>query len=269
MRRAMRGLLLLLSLVLLFVLVVACASPQNDGFGSVTQADAAGDDDAGEWLASGDDDASDAFVWPDVQAADVGSGDDATIDAPASPPFDAGPDGLCATPIAAGDLVIDELMISSVSGSGDYGEWLEVKSTRACALDIVGLHGDCPTGATVHSFDVTTDLWLEPLGTFVVADSLDPVVDHALTGSLVVWTGSPGDVLRNAGDTVSLSIHGALVDTITYPSLKLTVGASISFPSDCALAARSTWTNWQTSAASWFPGFLGTPNAPNDDVHCP
>lgn len=160
-------------------------------------------------------------------------------------------------------------MISSVSGAGDYGEWLEIRSTRGCALDILGLHGDCPTGETVHTFDVTDNLWLEPLGTFVVADSGDPVVDHALPGNVEVWSGSPGDVLRNGGDTVSLSIGGTMIDTITYPALKLTTGASVSFPSDCPASARSVWTNWQTSTASWFPGFFGTPNAPNDDVHCP
>jgi hypothetical protein len=267
MGRVMRWLSFLLSL-----LVLSACAPQahsNDGFGPPSGDDASGDDDAGDFLPSGDDDASDSFVAPDSQAADASTGDDASIDLPPAPPFDAGLDGLCSTPVAPGDLVIDELMISSVSGSGDYGEWLEVRSTRSCALDIIGLHGDCPTGATVHSFDVTDDLWLEALGAFVVADSDDPVIDHALPGSIVVWTGSPGDVLRNGGDTVSLSMNGTLIDTVTYPALKLVVGTSVAFPSDCPASARSVWTNWKGSTASWFPGFFGTPNGPNDDVHCP
>ncbi len=107
------------------------------------------------------------------------------------------------------------------------------------------------------------------MGTFVVADSDDAVIDHALPGILEIWDGAPGDVLRNSGDTVTLSMSGMLIDSVTYPALHLTIGTSVSFPSDCAASARSVWTNWQMSTASWFPGFFGTPNAPNDDVHCP
>jgi hypothetical protein len=64
-------------------------------------------------------------------------------------------------------------------------------------------------------------------------------------------------------------MNDVVIDTLTYPAVSLTVGASLSFPSDCDPGARSDWTLWQTSTASWFPGFLGTPNAPNIDVTCP
>jgi hypothetical protein len=253
-----------------FLFLASCAAQSEGGFDAVTADDAAGDDTASELFTSGDDAGFDSFAALDEASVDASSSDGTPDDdSPPSPTFDAGPDGVCSTPIVAGDLLIDELMISSVSGSGDYGEWLEVRSTRSCALDLIGLHGDCPTGATVHSFDVTTDLWIEALGTFVIADSGDPVIDHALPGTLIVWDGSPGDVLRNAGDTLSLSLNGLLIDTVTYPALKLTIGTSVSFPSDCPTTARSIWTNWQQSTASWFPGFFGTPNATNDDVHCP
>jgi hypothetical protein len=258
--------------VLSLLLLTACAarSPSADGFGTAADEDAASDDEASVLFSNGDDASFDSSAPFDSQTLDATFSLDALgADVAPSPPFDAGPDGLCSTPVAAGDLVIDELMISSVSGSGDYGEWIEVKSTRSCALDIAGLHGDCATGATVHSFDISGDVWVEALGTFVIADSADPVIDHALPGTLVVWDGSPGDVLRNGGDTISLTMGGTLVDTVTYPALKLVVGTSVAFPSDCAPSARSLWTNWQQSTASWFPGFFGTPNAPNDDVHCP
>jgi hypothetical protein len=83
-----------------------------------------------------------------------------------------------------------------------------------------------------------------------------------------VWAGEPGDVLRNKGGTIVLSVSGTLIDTLTYPALKLTVGASIAFPADCDPATRSDWTAWQTSTFSFFPGFHGTPNATNTDVSC-
>jgi hypothetical protein len=182
---------------------------------------------------------------------------------------DAGPDGACEAPPATGDLAIDELMIASVAGTGDYGEWLEVRSTRDCALDVRGLHGECPRGAKVATFDVTQDLWVPAGGTFVVADSTDPAINHDVPGPIVAWSGRVGDVLRNQGTTVTLTMSGTLIDSVTYPALSLTVGASLSFPTDCDPETRTDWTQWQWSTASWFPAFFGTPNAPNDDIHCP
>jgi len=101
------------------------------------------------------------------------------------PPFDAGPGGICDEPLAPGDLMIDELMIKSVAGTGDHGQWLEVQSTLDCAIDLVGLHGEAPRGAKVAAFDVTGDLWLPARGTFVIADSTDPAINHYLPGTVV------------------------------------------------------------------------------------
>jgi hypothetical protein len=195
-------------------------------------------------------------------------GDDAAAP-PSGPPFDAGPDGECSGPLAPGDLAIDEILIASLSGTGDHGEWLEVASTRDCALDLIGLRGECPVGAKVVAFEVTSDLWIPARGSFVVADSLEPAVNHALPGVVIAWAGAPGDVLRNEGTTITLVAGTALIDAVTYPSIKLVIGTSMAFPADCAPSLRSDWAWWQPSQASWFPGFHGTPNAPNDDVACP
>jgi hypothetical protein len=209
----------------------------------------------------------DAAVPPDPEAG----GDDAAQsgDDGGDPGIDAAPSDACATPLGPGDLVVDELMIASVAGTGDHGEWLEVRSTRGCTLDIVGLHGECPTGVKVVTFDQLDDLWIPPYGTFIVADSSNPAIEHDLPGPLVTWSGEPGDVLRNKGTTVTLSSNGVMIDALTYPALKLVVGASFAFPADCAPGSRSDFSLWQVSTASWFPSFLGTPNAPNEDVHCP
>jgi hypothetical protein len=212
-------------------------------------------------------DAASPLVPPPADGADASV--PPAVDAAPPLPFDAGDAGLCATPLGPGDLVIDELMIASVAGTGDHGEWLEVRSTRDCVLDVIGLHGECPTGAKVVTFDILDDLWVPPGGTFLVADSSNPALEHDLPGALVTWSGEPGDVLRNKGTTLTLTSNGAMVDALTYPALKLTIGASYAFPADCAPSTRSDFTRWQISAASWFPGFSGTPNAPNADVHCP
>jgi hypothetical protein len=179
------------------------------------------------------------------------------------------PDGACTQPPGAGALRIDELMIASVAGTGDNGEWLEIANALDCTVNLNGLHGECPHGAKVATFDVTGDLWIPPQGTFVVADSSDPAINHDLPGVVIAWFDHPGDVLRNKGTTITLTANAAMLDTLTYPALTLNVGASLAFPSDCDPSQRRDFTKWKWSTASWFPGFLGTPNAPNTDVTCP
>jgi len=178
------------------------------------------------------------------------------------------PDGACSAPPGPGDLTIDELLIASVAGTGDYGEWLEIRSGSSCILNLRGLHGECANGSKVRTFDIPDDVWLLPQGTVVVADSASRALNHDLPGTLLVWSGQPGDVLRNNGTTVTLRWQNAVVDSLTYPALPVTVGASIAFPADCPPDRRSDWSAWQSSTGSWFPGFYGTPNATNDDVHC-
>jgi hypothetical protein len=189
-------------------------------------------------------------------------------DAPTGPPFDAGDAGICTKAPSSQSLMIVELMIESTPGTGDHGEWLEVASTLECAIDLKGLHGDCPTGAKVNTFAIDDDVWIPALGTFVVADSTDPAVNHDLPGLVIPWAGEPGDVLRNEGATVTLLLGNTIIDSVTYPNLKLAPGNSVAFPRDCAPSLRPEWSMWRNSTASWFPAFTGTPNAPNNDVHC-
>jgi hypothetical protein len=180
---------------------------------------------------------------------------------------DGSPPDACAEPLAPGDLVIDELMIESVAGAGDYGEWVEIESAVACTSNLQGLHGETSDGAKIRTFDVSTDLWLPAGGTLVVADSADPTLNHNLPGVVLTWTGDPGDVLRNQGGTLTLRSGNVVVSTVTWPAYKLGIGTSLELPSDCP--SGSDFGQWQPAVASWFPGFHGTPNALNVDVQCP
>lgn len=272
--------------VLLFVLALGCAAAELANGPSDTTPDASADDgSSGSGLGSasaasgsGDDAAAtpapvgvDASTESESADTDASADPDASDDSSTSPvpPFDPGEAGVCPGPLAPGDLVIDELMIESVAGAGDHGEWLEIRSVLPCALDLRGLHGNCPSGGKVRTFVIGQDVWIPGLGTFIVADSTVAAINHNLPGTVVAWSGQPGDVLRNKGDTVTLLSSGAVIDSLTYPSMPLTVGASLEFASDCAANRRSDWTAWQPAAASFFPGFYGTPNGPNDDVQCP
>ncbi len=261
----------LASLALLFA---ACASGTLDLVpGSLpSDPDASYDAGYGEGFASPSGSDAGALVVPG--AADASSAKDVHTDGTRAPP-DAGVvdapdiDARCAGPLAPGDLSIVELMIASQAGTGDHGEWVEVRSSRDCALDLFGLHADSPRGTRSDTADVTTDLWLLPGQAFVIADSSDPGSNHSLPGPLVTWAGEPSDVLRNSGDTVTLSLGGVVLDTVTYPSMTLTDGTSKSFPEDCPPGDRSDFTQWEDSTSSWTPGMNGTPAAPNTDVHCP
>lgn len=191
-------------------------------------------------------------------------------DAAAPPPDDGGvvPDKTyCEGPLAAGDLAIVELMISSRAGSADDGEWLEVRSTRDCWLRLDGVTVESPRGTAFDVAAAPAGLELAPRGSFVVADSVDPAKNHAVPG--IVLSFDAADVLKNTGDTVSVKLGGIVVDTLTFPAFSnLEPGRSLAFPSDCAAADRADWQRWSLTFGEWTAGLRGTPNAANDDVAC-
>ncbi len=173
----------------------------------------------------------------------------------------------CAGPLAAGDLVVTELMITSQAGSADDGEWVEITSTRDCWLSLKGVSITSPRGSSTDSVTIADDFDLEPGGTFVVADSADAAKNHDLPGKVFSWESS--DVLKNTGDTVTVTSGAVVVDTLTYPAFSnLEPGRTIAFPSDCASGDRSDWQRWSLAFDSWTAGFEGTPNASNSDVAC-
>jgi Lamin Tail Domain len=173
----------------------------------------------------------------------------------------------CVNPLGAGDLAVVELMIASVQATGDQGEWLEIENTHPdCTLDVNGLHVATAEGVTA---DVTTDVYLPPNGYLVVADSTDPTVNNDLPGAVIGFANAPADALVNTGDTVTLSVSGTTIDSVTYPDYSnLQAGRSLSFPNDCAWTVRQDFTRWSFSFNAWTPGFQGTPNADNTDVSC-
>jgi hypothetical protein len=209
--------------------------------------------------------------------SDTGSpqSDDASASQDAAPDPDASAQvpTSCPGPLGAGDLAVVELMIASQVSGGDMGQWIEVQSTRSCTLDLYGLHAAASMATSPSTMDVTSHTYLPPSGIFVIANSLDPTLDDNLPTAplLFGWAGSPADVLQTAGGSVTLSNAGtgAVIDDFVYPEFQaLIVGASISFPADCAWSDRADWGRWSFSTRTWFSTFQGTPNAPNTDVTC-
>lgn len=193
--------------------------------------------------------------------------DGGTLDAS---PGDGGvvPKVYCTGPLKAGDLQIDELLIASRAGSADDGEWVELRSTRTCWLKVKGLTIESPRGTAAPTVaTITEELEVAPRGSFIVADSADPVKNHALPGKVIAWEAT--DVLKNDGDTITVKLGTTVVDTLTYPAFSnLEPGRALAFPDDCPPSARSDWARWSLTFESWKPGLKGTPNATNDDVAC-
>ena len=163
---------------------------------------------------------------------------------------------------------IVELMITSKSGSGDSGEWIEIQNTRACWLELKGLTVESPRGASAPNVaTITDDFELAPNATFVVADSDDPVKNHAIPGKVISWNAT--DVLKNDGDTLTVKLGAVQVVSLTYPAFtNLTPGRALSFPIDCAWSDRASWPRWSLTFTEYATGFKGTPNGDNADVAC-
>ncbi len=173
----------------------------------------------------------------------------------------------CDGALKAGDLQITELMIASRAGAGDDGEWVEIRSTRTCWLQLKGLAIESPRGTALDSVTIADAFELGPRAFFLVADSADAAKNHGLPGKLFAWNAA--DVLKNDGDTVSLKLGATVVDTLTYPAFSnLEPGRSVAFPDDCPSNVRFDWARWSLTFTAWRPGFRGTPSAPNNDVAC-
>lgn len=174
-----------------------------------------------------------------------------------------------------GDLQIVEMMISSKSGSSDYGEWVEIQNARNCAAFVKGVTVTSPRGGQGPNVaTVTDDLVIPPWGTFLAVNDLDAAKNGHLTGPMISWQQT--DVLKNDTDAVIVALGGVTLEEVTYstgdPDVNLPLaGQSYVFPAGCLGKDRDDWRFWQhgTNQYDDTPTVVkGTPNAPNADVGC-
>ncbi len=195
--------------------------------------------------------ASPAARFPDGGASDGGRSTD---------PTDAGTVSPCG-PLAVGDLAVVEMMIASVSGAGDKGEWFEVQNTRNCTLTFSGIAFESPRGSATDRVEIADTIVLAPRETFVIGGQSVNV-----GGKVFHWALT--DVLKNSGDTIRLVQGSTVIEETTYPGYAFTTGVSLSFPAACKWSDRTSWERWSASFNEWQPSFKGTPNADNTDVAC-
>lgn len=173
----------------------------------------------------------------------------------------------CEGDLKAGDLAVVEIMIASKTGSGDAGEWVEIKSMRDCWLHLSGVTVSSPRGTAGADTVTAGEVDLSPGGSFVVADSDDTTKNHGIKGTVLSWDAT--DVLKNDGDTITVKLGEVQIDSVTYPSLAAaTAGVAVAYPSACDAADRGDWLKWTASKDTFGTTLKGTPNAPNDDVTC-
>src|SRR5690606_26828932 len=183
--------------------------------------------------------------------------------------FDESGCSAAATPSAAGDLVITEIMQDPAAFNDADGEWFEVHNPGAEPLNLYGceIHG---AGAT-ESFTVDRNVVVAPGGyaTFAVSTT-EPgapgfVPDYS-------WTGSFS--LTNGSDAITIVCGSTPIDTVawddgaTFPD---PTGASMSLsPSALSATLNDAGSSWCVATSTYGEGASpdrGTPGAPNDD--CP
>ncbi len=186
---------------------------------------------------------------------------DATLDVHVEP--------LCAGPIQAGDLRIVEILVDSIAGTGDKGEWIEIENARSCTVNLDGVRVSSPRVATAADEAIISGTTLLPPGErFIVASSTSGAVNGGLPGLVVAFAGNGSDFLDGYQDLIMVQAGQTLVDLFTYDLIGLSIGTPYAFPEMCAESLRKTVSSWKVSRHAWSPGKFGTPNAPNDDVAC-
>lgn len=230
------------------MLLALCAGCAQGGFsdGGILP-DASGQPDAGRPSLDAGRDAGQA-------PADAG-----TVVRDAGPPVDA---FVPSCPPSPGNLAIVEVMVASRSGSGDLGEWFEVKNVGACTIALAGLVIASPSAPEIHT--VGGGL-LPPGSLFVFAQSDDPADNHGLTVDHVY---GGAITFGNSADSLVLSYEGAEIDRVHWSSTSFRVGTARQRSNDATRRggdlSLSPWcdsTNEYSSAAGG--PYFGTPGIPN------
>jgi len=186
-----------------------------------------------------------------------------------SGPRDAGPrdSGTVTCPPAVGSLVITEIMISSVSGSGDRGEWFEVVNTGTCTVDLTGVVILSPTGSGTEKTHTITGGTVAPGRYFVFALDAAPAANHFLSFDYAYGTGGADDVIfNNAADWLELRSGVMAIDRVTWPSGGYTNGRSRMLPGTPSATANDVWATLCDSTAVFSTTggtFYGTPQMAN------
>ncbi len=149
--------------------------------------------------------------------ANAGGDSNSGFDTSEAGPSEAGvpeagaPDGVAAALPAAGDLVIDELLINP-AGTDTNREWIEIANVSPVTLDLHQLH------VADSASDVAVDAGLlAPGGLLVLGQSLDPTKNG---GAPIAFSFGNVISLNNGGDSISICLGpcatGVVLDQVVW-----------------------------------------------------
>lgn len=153
-----------------------------------------------------------------------------------------------------GDLYVSEIMVRSRAGSGDTGEWFEVRNVSAAPLVL----DDCELFDN-GSHAIAASLTVDP-GDYLVFGAS---TENGLAPDYVYDTLA----LNNGGETLGISCGGVVIDDFDYPGSLVTLGASMQLVADPLTPETADDNdNWCVAPADATYGgtaLRGTPGAEN------
>lgn len=167
---------------------------------------------------------------------------------------------LTVTALAAGDLVISEIMLDAETDPA--GEWFELYNPGTMQVNLNGLTLDSGTG---ESMTVDTDLLLDGGAYALLAASSDTTDNDNLPTPDLVYTGLAFDI-GGGGDELSVSDASLVIDAVSWTAAwTTTTGHSLSLITLDA-TDNDTFGNWCSAGTAWTgaTSSYGSPGAAHD-----
>jgi PKD repeat protein len=161
--------------------------------------------------------------------------------------------------LAAGDLVITEVLADPSAVTDAMGEWFELHNTRDVAVDLTGIRVEDLDGA---GFTVPGPLVVPGGGYAVFAATADPALNGGVHADHT-WSSFN---LANVEDGLVVSYQGLVFDALTWDvDWPLAGGESLQLTSDLLDAtSNDAAVAWCGSTETFGAGDLGTPGAANE-----
>lgn len=158
-----------------------------------------------------------------------------------------------------GDLTLSEAMPSPEASVASTGQWVEVRNNTDVPINLNGLTLTS-TGSTPDGGHLFGDVVVPPRG-YVVAGQSTNATDNGGANVTVVLNDVP---LSAGADTLSLTLEGVAIDTLSWPVA--VEGRSIQLSEGLLLGSGGGTTPLCTSATQTFGpnGAIGTPGAANE-----
>jgi hypothetical protein len=163
------------------------------------------------------------------------------------------------TPLAAGDLVISEIMVDATTDPA--GEWFEIYNASSLDTNLNGLTFD---SATSETMTVDTDVVVAAGGYALFAASSTPADNDNLPTADFYYAGLSFDT--GADDSLSVSDGGTLIDTVVWDAT-WTTATDLSWSLTSLDATdNDTFANWCAAGNMWTgsTGSAGSPGYAHD-----